>query len=345
MTSDTPRSDAHYGVLGIKQVRGTEHDLIFARQLERELAEARAEVSGALKQIDRLIKKSGDEWERANRAEAKLAALGNVEKAPEADRLCREADGCPTEGAVLQREWRELTARLAAATEQVEMVEDIQELLGATRWSECYQAIAELKEQLAALQVERDSLAMVKEVAADKSETRLGNLGGNYHIANAGKMIEAKLAALQAEPDVAGLVALLNVQAAFPQDPRHRQVTLDAADALLSLSAQLQEKEAECEQLRTDLLGVKEYREKNPLGGPAKVFDAMADCVRAGDDFNGVLKEYGFVIEDECEGLKAEREKLLVMASRMADCINRCQDDDDCSDLAAAYDFRQEYPR
>lgn len=45
------------------------------------------------------------------------------------------------------------------------------------------------------------------------------------------------------------------------------------------------------------------------------------------------------------EELKADRDKLLVMASRMADCINRCQDEDDCSDLSAAYDFRQEYPR
>lgn len=45
------------------------------------------------------------------------------------------------------------------------------------------------------------------------------------------------------------------------------------------------------------------------------------------------------------EALKADRDKLLVMASRMADCINRCQDEDDCSDLSAAYDFRQEYPR
>lgn len=32
--SDTPRSDAHFGVLGIKQVRGTERDLFFARTLE-----------------------------------------------------------------------------------------------------------------------------------------------------------------------------------------------------------------------------------------------------------------------------------------------------------------------
>lgn len=47
----------------------------------------------------------------------------------------------------------------------------------------------------------------------------------------------------------------------------------------------------------------------------------------------------------QIEALKADRDKLLVMASRMADAINRCQDDDDCSDLSAAYDFRQEYPR
>lgn len=69
------------------------------------------------------------------------------------------------------------------------------------------------------------------------------------------------------------------------------------------LERELAEARAECERLRTALLGVKSYREANPLGGPAKVFDAMADCIRAGDSYEAVLKEYGFVREEDC-GLK-----------------------------------------
>lgn len=83
------------------------------------------------------------------------------------------------------------------------------------------------------------------------------------------------------------LCALGEIQAAFPQDPRHRQVTLGMVAAIRELSA-------EVERLQTDLLGVKEYREKNPLGGPAKVFDAMADQIRAGDDYRAVMLDYGF---------------------------------------------------
>lgn len=87
----------------------------------------------------------------------------------------------------------------------------------------------------------------------------------------------------------------------------------EAADILESLAAKVAE-------LETELLGVKEYREKNPLGGPAKVFDAMADQIRAGDDFNKVIADYGWCpveraeraeaalaeSERKCERLKAE---------------------------------------
>ena len=41
---------------------------------------------------------------------------------------------------------------------------------------------------------------------------------------------------------------------------------------------------------------IRVYQHKNPLGGPAKVFEAMADCIRAGDDYHAVLAEYGFQI-------------------------------------------------
>ena len=37
------------------------------------------------------------------------------------------------------------------------------------------------------------------------------------------------------------------------------------------------------------------YQQANPLGGPAKVFDAMADAIRAGDDYHAVLRQYGYI--------------------------------------------------
>ena len=42
---------------------------------------------------------------------------------------------------------------------------------------------------------------------------------------------------------------------------------------------------------------IKVYQHKNPLGGPAKVFEAMAACIRAGDDYHRVLAEYGFALK------------------------------------------------
>ena len=40
----------------------------------------------------------------------------------------------------------------------------------------------------------------------------------------------------------------------------------------------------------------KRYAERNPLGGPAVIFDAMADRVRAGEDFYAVLADHGFAV-------------------------------------------------
>ena len=37
------------------------------------------------------------------------------------------------------------------------------------------------------------------------------------------------------------------------------------------------------------------YWKGNPLGGPAKVFDAVADRIRAGEDLHDVLADYGLV--------------------------------------------------
>ena len=37
------------------------------------------------------------------------------------------------------------------------------------------------------------------------------------------------------------------------------------------------------------------YADHNPLSGPAKVFDAMAAAIRAGDSYGSVLRQYGFL--------------------------------------------------
>ena len=40
----------------------------------------------------------------------------------------------------------------------------------------------------------------------------------------------------------------------------------------------------------------KEYAERNPLGGPAKVFDAIAERLRAGEEYHAVLADYGLAV-------------------------------------------------
>jgi hypothetical protein len=47
--------------------------------------------------------------------------------------------------------------------------------------------------------------------------------------------------------------------------------------------------------LRAAIEQAEQYQRNNPLGGPAKVFDAMADAIRAGDDYHATLRSFGFV--------------------------------------------------
>ncbi len=46
-----------------------------------------------------------------------------------------------------------------------------------------------------------------------------------------------------------------------------------------------------------------DYEAKNPLGGPAKIFDAMADSIRAGDDYHATLKRFGYAEQISSEPL------------------------------------------
>ena len=61
---------------------------------------------------------------------------------------------------------------------------------------------------------------------------------------------DSRAALLADRPDVAGLVGLLQIQAALPQDPRHREVTVRAISALESPAAQLAAREEEVKRLR-----------------------------------------------------------------------------------------------
>jgi hypothetical protein len=53
--------------------------------------------------------------------------------------------------------------------------------------------------------------------------------------------------------------------------------------------------DAAMDNLRAAIEQGDQYRRNNPLGGPAKVFDAMADAIRAGDDYHATLRSFGFV--------------------------------------------------
>ena len=39
------------------------------------------------------------------------------------------------------------------------------------------------------------------------------------------------------------------------------------------------------------------YEAANPLGGPARMFDAIAERIRAGEDYYSVLADYGVTVE------------------------------------------------
>lgn len=39
------------------------------------------------------------------------------------------------------------------------------------------------------------------------------------------------------------------------------------------------------------------YEAANPLGGPARMFDAIAERIRSGEDYHSVLADYGVTVE------------------------------------------------
>jgi hypothetical protein len=63
-------------------------------------------------------------------------------------------------------------------------------------------------------------------------------------------------------------------------------------DAVVALPGEI---DGAMDNLRAAIEQAEQYQRNNPLGGPAKVFDAMADAIRAGDDYHATLRSFGFV--------------------------------------------------
>ena len=43
----------------------------------------------------------------------------------------------------------------------------------------------------------------------------------------------------------------------------------------------------------------KQYAASNPLGGPARMFNCIAERIRSGEDYYAVLADYGVTVEDK----------------------------------------------
>ncbi len=72
-------------------------------------------------------------------------------------------------------------------------------------------------------------------------------------------------------------------------------------------SARLLVLEAENACLRSALAGYQEYADGNPLGGPASIFDAIAERIRAGEDYDAVLHDYGITHERRKDCIEIDR--------------------------------------
>jgi hypothetical protein len=75
---------------------------------------------------------------------------------------------------------------------------------------------------------------------------------------------------------------------------------------------------------RKALAQTAQYRQANPLGGPAKVFDAMAAAIRAGDKYESVLRQFGYQLaQPEQEPVAACLEIIMELADKYADAMER----------------------
>lgn len=89
-------------------------------------------------------------------------------------------------------------------------------------------------------------------------------------------------------------------------DEHSRTIRGDFYDTFIRrwFSQDMKAKHWECVALAKKLRKIAKYHKPNPLGGPARVFDAMADRIRAGDKFDDVLKDYGFMVAPKGKGKK-----------------------------------------
>ena len=64
------------------------------------------------------------------------------------------------------------------------------------------------------------------------------------------------------------------------------------------------EQERRIAALESELTRYREYWGPNPLGGPAKVFHAMACRISAGEEYYSVLRDFGFWTNEEVSALE-----------------------------------------
>lgn len=62
-----------------------------------------------------------------------------------------------------------------------------------------------------------------------------------------------------------------------------------------------------------------EYAARNPLGGPAKVFEAMAERIRAGEEYYSVLDDYGFQVKPSPGARHIDRSDAVNLARNVLD--------------------------
>lgn len=83
------------------------------------------------------------------------------------------------------------------------------------------------------------------------------------------------------------------------------------ADFARTLEREADSLRAERDEAVEKLAGRESYRAKNPLGGVARMFDAMADRIRAGENYASVLDDYGL-----CDAAKLAAAEAQLAAMR-----------------------------
>jgi len=75
-------------------------------------------------------------------------------------------------------------------------------------------------------------------------------------------------------------------------------------DGVVKLNAEIERMKGEIALQELAAPQAAAYAEKNPLGGPARMFDAIADRIRAGEPMTEVLEDFNLKFEQQAAGEK-----------------------------------------